>query len=126
MGFRMAYELANHRKEHDILKRSISEKTGNKVFSKSHKIFCRETLSEFSDNSQKNLRLVRKLKIFLQIHEKSTSLKVFAKISVNFGKTFVTVKAYDKHFNNRDTSYRTKIHSLNLQALTSPYKTMGL
>ena len=47
MGVRMAYGLANHTTEHDIL----------------------ETLCEFLDKSLKILRLVRNI-AFLQIHEK--------------------------------------------------------
>ena len=45
----------------EFLKNSVLEKTGNIVFGKNHKNFCRETLSEFSDNSRKNSGLVRKL-----------------------------------------------------------------
>ena len=38
-------------------KNSVSEKTGNIVFSKRHRNFHQEIFSEFSDNSRKNREL---------------------------------------------------------------------
>ena len=65
-----------------FFKNYMSEKTGNIFVGKDHNNFCQEILCAFLDNSPKILRLVRKLlyNVFLQIHEKSISIKIFEHI----------------------------------------------
>ena len=65
-------------------KNSMSENTVNTVFSKSHKNFHQEILSEFSNNSWKNRELSGNFeKCFLTNPCKSIYLKFFVKISAN-------------------------------------------